>query len=512
MAEYAGGGLYDTACGCALTALYNSTISGNFAGIGGGIAHYAGDLYVTNSIVAGNGAGIADADLAALGSVAFYGSNILSQTLTGTPGGYTLETNLANIFAVLTTIDPAPLGPAFQAGALADHGGPVETIAIKVGGAAHDAGDAGELPQDSEDLNGNSNTTEDLPFDARGETRVFGAGLDIGSYELTLNHPPANSVPGAQSLEANHSLAITGLSVADPDAGAGPINVALSVGHGTLALAALGGAGVAGSGTSAVQITGTLAAINATLAGSNIVYTPTTDYFDNDLLTMVTNDGGNTGIGGALTDIDTVAINLHTHRFGTPNDDSFVRDLLPTGDIRIDALGGFGDTITFNFRLTDATVRYVGNTIIIDGPSSHTVLTGFEKYEFTDGTVDNNDGSPLIDDLFYYSTYHDVWNAHVDADGHFATFGWHEGRDPSAFFSTSTYLSVYPDVAAGGGNLLTHFHDNGWLEGRVPSIPLRCAALSRRQPRRRGGACRSARALSRCSATRKAARRSRGAN
>ena len=107
------------------------------------------------------------------------------------------------------------------------------------------------------------------------------------------------------------------------------MNAALSVDHGTLALAALGGAGVSGSGTSAVQITGTLAAINATLAGSNVIYTPVTDYFDNDTLTMVTNDGGNTGIGGALTDTDTVAINLHTHLFGTPDDDEFILDILP---------------------------------------------------------------------------------------------------------------------------------------------------------------------------------------
>ena len=38
---------------------------------------------------------------------------------------------------------------------------------------------------------------------------------------------------------------------------------------------------------------------------------------------------------------------------------------------------------------------------------------------FTDGTVNNNDGNPLVDDLFYYSRNHDVWNAHVDADQHY---------------------------------------------------------------------------------------------
>ena len=44
------------------------------------------------------------------------------------------------------------------------------------------------------------------------------------------------------------------------------------------------------------------------------------------------------------------------------------------------------------------------------------MLTGFETFVFTDGTVNNNDGDWLVDDLFYYSRYHDVWNAHVEAD------------------------------------------------------------------------------------------------
>ena len=109
---------------------------------------------------------------------------------------------------------------------------------------------------------------------------------------------------------------------------------------------------------------------------------------------------------------------------------------------------------------------------MIDGPggSSHTVLTGFEVFEFTDGTVNNNDAIRLVDDLFYYSKYHDVWNAHVDADAHFVSFGRDEGRDPNAFFSTVVYRSANPDVAAAGVNPLDHFDAAGWLEGRVPSI------------------------------------------
>jgi hypothetical protein len=138
----------------------------------------------------------------------------------------------------------------------------------------------------------------------------------------------------------------------------------------------------------------------------------------------------------------------------------------PSGSSAID--GGAGiDTVTFDFKLTDATISYAGNHIIIDGPSSHTVLSGFEIYQFTDGTVNDADGNPLVDDLFYYSRYHDVWNAHADADTHYNTVGWMEKRDPNAFFSTSFYDALYPD--AKGSNPLIAFDQGGWRQGREPA-------------------------------------------
>ena len=131
----------------------------------------------------------------------------------------------------------------------------------------------------------------------------------------------------------------------------------------------------------------------------------------------------------------------------TAGDDGFTA---PAGNAQIDGLAG-NDTVTFGFALTDATVTYDGNKLIVDGPSgSHTVLTGVERFVFTDGTVDNADDDRLVDDLYYYAHNHDVWNAHVDADTHFHASGWHEARDPNAFFDTSIYLSANPDVAAAG--------------------------------------------------------------
>ena len=48
---------------------------------------------------------------------------------------------------------------------------------------------------------------------------------------------------------------------------------------------------------------------------------------------------------------------------------------------------------------------------------------------------------------------------------HYNTFGWHEGRDPNAFFDTSGYLAVNKDVAAAGVNPLDHYHNSGWQRG-----------------------------------------------
>ena len=161
----------------------------------------------------------------------------------------------------------------------------------------------------------------------------------------------------------------------------------------------------------------------------------------------------------------------------TPGDDSFTA----VGSQQVN--GGLGtDTVTFNFRLVDATVTYSGNQIIVDSGSTHTVLTGFEIFKFTDGTVNNNDADPLVDDLFYYSKYHDVWNAHVDADAHFHSTGWKEGRDPDAFFSTVVYLSANPDVKAQGVDPLAQFDTIGWKQGRVPSITFDPAAYLAANP------------------------------
>ena len=284
---------------------------------------------------------------------------------------------------------------------------------------------------------------------------------------MAVNNAPENTVPSFVNVEANTDGTIQGLAIFDPDAGVGTLSTTLAVTLGTLTFAATGGAVIVGNGTGTVTLSGTQNEINTALGiPGNLTYRAFPDVFGTDTLTVTTTDNGNTGTGGTQSDVDQVVINVKSLLTGTAGDDTFAA--LP-GNERIDARAGV-DTVSFNFKLTDATISYLDNKIIIDGPSSHTVLTGVEKFVFTDGTVNNADGNPLVDDLFYYARNHDVWNAHIDADQHYDQAGWHEGRDPSAFFSTSVYLWTNPDVRAAGVNPLTHFDQIGWREGRVASI------------------------------------------
>jgi uncharacterized delta-60 repeat protein len=152
---------------------------------------------------------------------------------------------------------------------------------------------------------------------------------------------------------------------------------------------------------------------------------------------------------------------------GTPGNDSYTA---VSGKERIDAGAGH-DTVTFNFNLTAATFSFAGSDIIVDTASSHTILSGVEEFHFLDGTVNNDDGDPLVNDLFYYAGNHDVWNARIDADLHYRSSGYQEGRSPNETFTPLEYLASNPDlIHAFGFNLAAagqHYITNGFNEHRA---------------------------------------------
>ena len=161
----------------------------------------------------------------------------------------------------------------------------------------------------------------------QGNSGGGGAKSDTETVMITVNavnDAPTNTVPGGQSVDEDTDLTFSpgngnALSIADVDAGTNDVRVTLSVGSsGRLSLdpadiAALNFAcsGCSGDGTSdpSMVFEGTVAEVNAALDGAK--YRGAQDFNGADVLTITTNDKGNTGSGGAKQDQDTVNITVN---------------------------------------------------------------------------------------------------------------------------------------------------------------------------------------------------------
>jgi hypothetical protein len=134
-----------------------------------------------------------------------------------------------------------------------------------------------------------------------------------------VNDAPVNTVPGPQSTNQNTPLVFSSgnsnqISVADADAGAADIRVTLTATDGTITLATTAGLNFgAGDGTADITMTfdGTLTEVNTAMNGMN--YTPNLGFSGAATLTITSNDLGNTGSGGPLSDTDVVNIQVATN-------------------------------------------------------------------------------------------------------------------------------------------------------------------------------------------------------
>ena len=166
----------------------------------------------------------------------------------------------------------------------------------------------------------------DLTFNDGGNTGGGALASNTLTQTVTLtavNDAPVNHVPAtAQVVGVGANLVFStingnAISVTD-DAAIGAVEkVTLTAGTGTLTLNGIAGLSfTTGDGTadSTMTFSGTLANINNALAG--LSYTNATP--GSDVITMTTDDNGNSGIGGALQDTDTVQIAVTTTPSANP--------------------------------------------------------------------------------------------------------------------------------------------------------------------------------------------------
>jgi hypothetical protein len=153
---------------------------------------------------------------------------------------------------------------------------------------------------------------------------VGSATLDI----TPVNDAPVNTMPAAPNVVVDTDVAISGLAVSDVDSTS--LTTTLHVDHGVLNVGAVGGATVAGSGSSTVTLTGSAAQIDAALgAFNNVLYHSAFD-FNVDHLTMTTNDA-------LLSDTDVLELPIST----APSDGS--------DEIDYASWGPFGDFVDLGY-------------------------------------------------------------------------------------------------------------------------------------------------------------------
>lgn len=187
-AKFSGGGIHNT--GESIINTFNSTITNNTITVGsdilaggGGIFNFdRGSVNLKNTIVVGNFDTISSFTFRSIApdlSGSFNGNNNnLIGDLQGSSGTVGTGTDI---------VDPNP-----QLSPLQDNGGDILTYALLDGSPAIDAGSNDLIATDTEDLDGDGDTTELIPFDARGVARIAGDAVDIGAVEA--NSEPVESV------------------------------------------------------------------------------------------------------------------------------------------------------------------------------------------------------------------------------------------------------------------------------------------------------------------------------
>src|SRR5204863_3319350 len=131
------------------------------------------------------------------------------------------------------------------------------------------------------------------------------AATDSDTVAITVspvNDVPVNTVPGAQTVNEDTALSISGVSVNDVDGNLSTTK--LTVTNGTLNVSLAGGATITSGANSSSTLTlsGTQAQINAALA--SLSYQGSLNFNGSDTLTVLSTDAN------AVTDSDTVAITV----------------------------------------------------------------------------------------------------------------------------------------------------------------------------------------------------------
>ncbi len=148
--------------------------------------------------------------------------------------------------------------------------------------------------------NATANVTLTVSTTDNGNTGTGSFGNDSDTVTLNVsavNDAPELALPASIAIQMTGATPLTGIGVADVDAGNADVRLTLTVPLGTLTATAGGGVTVTGSGTPTLLLAGTIAELNAFLAAGSARYVAGGE----TMLTLTLSDLGATGSGGPMT-------------------------------------------------------------------------------------------------------------------------------------------------------------------------------------------------------------------
>ncbi|QDV84524.1 cadherin-like domain-containing protein [Stieleria magnilauensis] len=246
---------------------------------------------------------------------------------------------------------------------------------------------------------GNDATLLSVTVNDNGNTGS-GSGSDVTLASVNLdisavNDPPTNAGSTLSDLNVTEDvlspLNLSGLHIADVDAGTNDLTVTVSVASGTLQLVVDPSVVLTGNGTGTATLTGTLTELNSYLdAPTNISFLGTLNAAGNDatLLSVTVNDNGNTGSGSG-SDVTLASVNLDisavndapTNAGSTLSDLNVTEDVLSPLDLsglHIADVDAGTDDLTVTVSVASGTLQLVVDpSVVLTGNGTGTAtLTG----------------------------------------------------------------------------------------------------------------------------------------
>ena len=157
--------------------------------------------------------------------------------------------------------------------------------------------------------------TTTFDYAARDDQGLLDPTPATATITLTaVNDAPVNMVPGDQSVDQDGTLFLSqtrgnNISINDVDANGSEVQVTLTATNGTLNLGSTAGLSTFnGDGTSSITIVGVSTDVFNALDG--LAFNPNAGFVGAATLLVESNDLGNSGAGGPLTDSDIINIDV----------------------------------------------------------------------------------------------------------------------------------------------------------------------------------------------------------